>query len=127
MPEIITDSGREWCSEKLANEVSSTLNTVAVGDGTTDPQSGDSSLENRLHEETTSSSTVVIETSGNTGEIEFRISISGGTEVPAGSSITEIGVKTSSGILVWRGTRDALVIDDGDRKTLQGTLNILDN
>jgi len=129
MPAVIVDEGLDWLKGKVINEESGEkLYIVAVGDGTTTPTSSDTSLDNELYRADTDDSNCTIESTSNTGEVEFKITISGGTEVPADSEIAEFGVFTSgTEEMIYRETRASTVtLENGDRKTFEGTITFTD-
>lgn len=129
MASVVVDEGREWISEKvLDNHVDGQFYIVAVGDGTTSPSSSDTSLENELYRANSDDSNCSIQDTSNTGEIKCRITVSGGTEVPAGSDLSEFGVFASDGsTLIYREVRDtAVTVQSGDRKTFEFTLDVQD-
>lgn len=121
MASVITDEGREWQSQNLV-EVSGTaqLYIVAVGTGTTSPTDSDTSLANEVYRANDDDSNCTVTTTTNTGEIKGSISISGGTEVAAGTDITEFGLFAEDGsTLFYREVRSAVTIQSGDRKTFE--------
>lgn len=127
MVEVVTDDGREWISQKLFGNNDEELFYVAVGDGTQAPTASDSALTNELYRASKNDSNCVIEPTTGVGRILFRITISGGTEVPAGSGITEFGVfSSSSDTLLYHEVRAAVTLESGDRKTFEGSIDITD-
>lgn len=132
MTTIIPNEGLDWIANK-AIEANGTedevMYSIAVGDGTSSPSSSDTQLDNELHRATTESSTVSIQKQSGVGEIDATVSVSGGTEVPAGTDITEFAifardpsindgnVTESDDVLVYREVRSAVTVEAGDRKT----------
>lgn len=130
MTTVIPDVGRNWLSEKSTGDRSGEeAFIIAVGDGTTSPSSSDTSLASELYRANDDDSNCTVETTSNTGEIIGRITITGGTEVPAGTGISEIGLHTSgSDTLVYREVRDtAVTLQSGDRKTFEFTFTFTDS
>jgi len=127
MASITPDDGRDWIANKLFNNESDEYPyIVAVGDGTTLPASDDSSLGNEIYRANDDDSNCTVELTGNTGQYLGRITVSGGTEVPANSDISEIGLFSSDGTtLLYRETRNAVTISSGDRKTFEFTNTII--
>lgn len=105
---------------------------VAVGDGSASLSSADTQLDSELFRGDKTDSIVTIADSSTAGKITVRISISGGTEVPAGSSITEFGIfavdpadpptddtTDAKDRLLHRELRDPITLAAGDRKTFE--------
>lgn len=128
MASVITDEGHNWLKDKVVNqEAGEKMYIVAVGDGTASPTASDTSLANELYRANDDDSNCVVTSTSNVGEVQFRITLSGGTEVPAGSTITEFGVFTSgTNELIYRETRSGVTMDSGDRKTFEGNLTFTD-
>lgn len=127
MASVIVDDGLEWVSQKIVgNNPNETAYIIAVGDDNTAPSSSDTSLGNELYRADDDDSNTTIEATSNVGEIDFRITISGGTEVPAGSDVVEFGVFISDGsTLLYREVLDtAVTIESGNRSTFEFTIDI---
>lgn len=128
MASIITDEGRNWLRDKLFNdETDETPYIVAVGDGTTSVSGSDVALDKELYRANDDDSTVTVEQTTNTGEFEFRITISGGTEVPAGSDISEFGIISGgTNEFIYREVRSSpITLQSGDRKTIGGQVTFV--
>lgn len=129
MASVITDEGRDWLKEKIFNnESDETPYIVAVGDGTNSPASGNTSLQNELYRANDDDSNCTIAPTSNTGEFEWRITISGGTEVPAGTDVSEIAIISSgTNEFIYREVRSTPVtLSSGDRRTIGGQLTFTD-
>lgn len=97
-----------------------TLNTIAVGNGTDSPSSTDTSLTNILYEADTSGTNVSASAASGAGEIKYTIEVTGGTEVPADSSLTEFGVKMSDDTLVYYEVKSAGIdVGSGETKLIE--------
>lgn len=127
MASVITDSGAEWLSEAALAVHDETAYVVAVGDGTTSPSSTDTSLTNELYRANDDDSVCTVDVTSNVGEILGRITVSGGTEVPAGSDIAEFGLFSSgSGTMLYHEVIDnPVTVQSGDRKTFEFRLDVL--
>lgn len=127
MATVITSVGQEWISEHVVGDRSGDeFYVVGVGEGTTAPAESDTALQSEIYRANDSDSNCTVEATTNTGEVTSRITVSGGTEVPAGSSITELGLFTKdSDTLIYRETRNAVTIDSGDRKTFEFDLDVV--
>jgi|APHM01.1.fsa_nt_gi hypothetical protein len=67
-----------------------TVDAMAVGSGTGAESSTATSLANREHKSITGNQNVALIDNPNTGVVELTITIKGGLEVPAGTTITEV-------------------------------------
>lgn len=128
MASVVVDEGRNWFREKVFNNKSDEKPyIVAVGDGTNSPTASDTSLQNELYRANDDDSNCTVAPTSNTGEFEFKITISGGTEVTAGSDITEFSVITDgTNEMLYREVRPSVTLNSGDRKTFEGTLTFTD-
>lgn len=129
MASIVTTEGRNWFREKIFNNESDELPyIVAVGDGTASPTASDTSLDNELYRANDDDSNCTIQPTSNTGEFEWKITLSGGTEVPADSDINEAAVITDgTNEFLYREVRaSSITLASGDRKTFGGTLTFAD-
>lgn len=141
MATITPDEGLEFAADRIigAPEVDGwELYQVAVGTGSTSPQNTDTQLAAESYRGNRSDSIVSIEDSSIDGRIIARITISGGTEVPAGTTVTEFGLfathpnnppdddtADADDRLLHREVRDSgVTIDSGDRKTFEITFNV---
>lgn len=123
MTYVYTNNGLDFVEQATTDSsFSSVLNTVAVGDGTAAPSETDTSLTNQLYEETDAASNITIErpAQAGVGEMRATITITGGTEVPAGSSITEFGLKADNGTLVYKEVRSSPIdLPSGVTKSIE--------
>lgn len=123
MTTVTTDVGRNY----IANVAIGTIDEIAVGNGTTSPAESDTSLDSELYRATENDSNVAVKETSGTADILGRISISGGTEVPAGSDITEFGLFLENGsTMVYREVRSAVTLQAGDTKTFEFTVKLID-
>lgn len=150
MATLTPDEGLEWFVEKSLNEsdvVDEIVYDVGVGSGAASLSSTDTQLDVQEHRSNNSDSIVsIVNTSPQDGEIEVKITISGGTEVPAGTTITELGVwardpsladsnfeggsqstNDADDRMVYRELRPGITLASGDRKTFAFTLNVVNN
>lgn len=94
----LTDTGLEWLGDKVIDNVSTTLDTVAVGSGNGESATATSLGSQEFSADSGTSIVEFVET-GTEGQIEARIEVTGGTEVPAGVTITEIGVFANTDLI----------------------------
>jgi hypothetical protein len=141
MATITPDEGLEWLVEKSINDSNVTderIYSVAVGTGNAALSPSDTQLDQEEHRSTVDDSIVSIEdTSPAVGELTFKITVSGGTEVPAGTSVTEFAVfardpsinsgnvTDSDDTMLYRELRTGVSIESGDRKTFEFDINIV--
>lgn len=127
MADVITDVGRDIIEEIVVGESSAVLDEIAVGNATSGPSTSDTSMTSELHSADSSSSGVSATAGTGTGELQFDISVTGGTEVPADAEITEIGIKASDGTLVYHEIRStAIDVPSGVTKTIEVKLFVKD-
>lgn len=127
MSYVYTDDGRNFFEQAIADgSFSSVIDTLAVGNGNGAPDTSDSSLDNLLYEEDDTASNVSISRGPGIGEIRATIEFTGGTEVPAGSDVSELGVKVG-GTLVYREVRSsAITVTSGESKVVEIRLFVED-
>lgn len=134
------DEGLEWYADRSINSDNAEnerIYDVAVGSGTAGLSDADTQLDQEEYRATVDDSSVaMIDTAGDPGEIELRITVSGGTEVPAGTTVTELGawardpsiadgsVTESDDKMVYREVRAGITLQSGDRKTFSFTISI---
>lgn len=112
----VTDDGLEWWGDKSIDNVSTRLDAIAVGTGTNEA-TGASTLGSEAYRSNYTNSNVQFVETGATGEYEAIITVKGGTEVPAGTSITEVGVfaggQGGGGTLVAIDEFSAITVENG--------------
>lgn len=120
MVSVTPDSGLDFIENRILGETTATLNTIAVGTGTLSPSQNDTSLSNEVYNADSKNNNTIIESTSNTGEIRLVIQVTGGTEVPSETDISEIGVKASDGTLVYREVRSSPVtVSSGETKKVE--------
>lgn len=128
MSTIIPDEGLNWVANKSAPGVTvSDLQYVSIGTGTALPASDDTSLDNQIYQANIDDGGASIQRTSSTGTIRASITVSAGTEVPAGADITELGVLSGDFDLVYREVRDVITIDNGERVTFEFTVAFIDS
>jgi hypothetical protein len=128
MANVITNSGRNVTEEILVGTSTATVDTVAVGDGTSSPSETDTSMYGQLYEASDASANVTVGKTSVTGQIRFTITVTGGTEVPSETELTEFGIKTSSGELLYHEVRStAITVASGESKTIELLLTVADD
>lgn len=147
MATVIPDEALEWFAEKSINDSSRTaeqIYDVGVGSGSAGVTSADTQLDVQEFRGNSSDSIITIsDTSPAIGELQITITINGGTEVPADTEITELGVwardpaQTDSDFengnqitndaddtMIYRELRPGVILSSGDQKTFQFTIDI---
>ena len=115
---LVVNSGLEWLSDKAFDNVTDIIDEVAVGTGTTDPARNDTSLENEVYRGT-SGGNIEFNEIDNTGGVEAKIVITGGTEVPDGTEVSEFGIYTEeagTNTLILREVREPITINNGNKE-----------
>lgn len=126
MGTIIPDTGRDWIANKIIpGETAAELKYVSIGTGTTKTASDDTALASEIHRSDTTGQNSSVSKNSLTGSVRVSVTISGGTEVPSGADITELGVFTADDELIYREVRDVVTIDDGERITFEFTISFV--
>lgn len=136
MATITPNEALSIVDEKLLADTSNDLEVfqVAVGDGTTAVSEFNTQLDNELYRANKTFSNLDIVDVSTEGEFDARITISGGTEVPAGTTLTEFGIflcdpadpppddtEDAKDTLLHREVRSGVTLESGDRKTFEIT------
>jgi hypothetical protein len=112
-----TDDGLEVVGDLLIGAVSGQINALAIGSGTGSETTDATSLNNEEYRAPLSNSNVELIETGQTGESELIIRVKGGTEVDAGTPITEMGAffngEGGGGTLVFVDNFDAKTVEAG--------------
>lgn len=110
---IETDAGKEAVADHLFGNY---IDAIAIGTGTTAESADDTELAEEIYRADTSTAIVNFVASGDSatpGRYEAIIAVTGGDEVPAGTTITEAGVFANDGTLIIRDTYGAQTADAG--------------
>lgn len=87
-----TDSGLEAISDILIGNRSTEIDALAIGTGTGTEGSSATSLGSEVFRAGVADSNVELIETGATGETELILRVKGGTDVTAGTALTEVGV-----------------------------------
>ena len=119
----LTDNGRDWYANRAIGASVGRLSAVSVGTGSGSEATGSSSLGNEVYKADSGDSVVDFTKLGNTGEVSAVIEITGGTEVSAGTAITEMGIfggfDGDGGPLVWVDEFPAVTIEAGHTRKFE--------
>lgn len=118
----VTDDGLEWIGDKTLDQDSTDdekVRYVAVGTDSTTPASGDTQLGTEIHRQIAD-----FNESNATGGYDAVITVSGGTEVDPGTTITELGIfagtdtddGTNEGTLILREVISGVTVEAGHRE-----------
>ena len=88
----ITDAGLEWLRNSVIGEAPGEIHRIAVGTGTGSEHPESDGLDNEVYSATGESPNAEIIPLDEPGHFEAIIQVKGGTEVDAGTEITEFGV-----------------------------------
>lgn len=126
MASVTPNEGQEWISQKIVGDLpDERAYVVAVGDGTGAVGTTDTSLQNELYRSNDDNSNCAVDTTNDTGEYFGRITVTGGLNIPAGSEITEFGLFTTDGQMLYHETSSSgTVIESGENRTFQFTNNV---
>jgi len=112
-----TNDGLEVIGDLIIGNVDAEIDAIAVGSGTGSEVDDASSLNNEEHRASVSDTNVEIIETGETGQSELIIRVKGGTEVPDGTPITEVGAffngAGGGGTLVFVDNFDATNVEAG--------------
>lgn len=112
-----TDDGLEIAGDLLIGAVSGQIDALAIGSGTGSESTDATSLNNEEYRAPVTNSNVELIETGQTGESELIIRVKGGTEIPAGTPITEMGAffngDGGGGTLVYVDNFDAKTVEAG--------------
>lgn len=128
MPSVIPSTGQEWISEKIMDHNDGEYAyIVALGDGTSSPTESDTSLQSEIYRADDDDVNCSVNDTSNVGEVVARITVSGGTEISnPPQDVTELGLITTDGVLLYRETRGAVTIESGDRQTFEFRIEVND-
>lgn len=87
-----TDDGLEVIGDLVIGSVNGEIDAVAVGSGSGSESTTATGLNNVEYRASVSNSNVEVIEAGQTGQSELIVRIKGGTEVAAGTPITEVAV-----------------------------------
>lgn len=123
MAGTVTEDGTEVFADLGAGATTSGVEAVAIGSGTSDVSETDKSMESEIHREAPET----ITKTGN-GEREYSITVTGGTEVPSGSEISEFGLFDSttanSGRMIYHEVELPITVNQGVAQEFIVTLDL---
>jgi len=112
-----TNDGLEIVGDLIIGNVDAVIDAIAVGSGTGSEGNDATSLNNEEHRSAVTDSNVELIETGQTGQSELIIRVKGGTEVDAGTPVTEIGAffngAGGGGTLGFVDNFNAVVVDAG--------------
>jgi hypothetical protein len=115
MTGVTTYDGETFIADLLFGNATGTIDTIAIGTGTTTAQRSDTALENEVYRADTANANVTVEATSERGEYTMTVQVAGGTEIDPGTAITEVGLFVSAnGVMVGRETFAGLQIDSGE-------------
>jgi len=117
MSAIKTEYGRDWAVDRILHgDDYPELQYVLIGSGDSDPVESDTELDMEEYKASVEDTNANIYKVGNLpGTYRVDITVSGGVEVDADTSISEFGIETAEQNLVYREVRDPTVISSGER------------
>lgn len=123
---VLTVAGKKYTTNRVvAGDVFPEINRVLVGTGTTAASESDEELESQVYSETfASGSSSVVTNETVPGSIDVQVELTGGIEVPPDTEITEFGLKTTTGDLIYREVRAGTNIPGGERFTFNISLRV---
>lgn len=112
MAGTFTNGGLTVLLDRLHDDTANGIEAVALGDGTSPVSATDTAMQNELHR----GAFTRVDTPDSTTR-EFVISVTGGTEIPADSTISEFGLFNSTtagaGTLIYHEVRNPVTVRQG--------------
>lgn len=150
MVTIIPNEGLNWISEKTVDDspaVDQKIYEIAVGTGTNTGAvtPTNTQLQTELFRANADNGVASISATSNIGEVECKVTVSGGTEIPAGTDVSEFGVWAidptdstapyqngseiidANDVMLYHEVRAGVTIDSGDTKTFTIRFTVTDN
>lgn len=121
MAAIIPDTGREYISDRIE------FYEFAIGTGTSQPTGSDTTLENEVYRADVEDTNCSITDTSTDGEVVAKLTISGGTEVPADTVVSEFALfcNDPDTTMVYREVRSGTNIESGARVTFEIELDVV--
>jgi len=121
----VTGDGLVWMHERLAGEVDAPT-AIALGEGESKPSFDDTDLDDEVVRRDITDNNAEMFVVSDVPEIRFRITVQAGTDVPAGTDITELGVFGPNDELIYREVRLPIEMDQGVRRTIDTRLSLVE-
>lgn len=122
---VFTNDGRAYLDDLRFGRVTDPIDTIKVGVGTAPESIDDQTLDDHVYTSHVSNSNVRFSPVPNFPSSTYgAIDLHGGTEVPGGTEITELGVYVGAqDLLVFRDVKAPVVIEPGLEVTLRLRMN----
>lgn len=122
---VLTNEGRAYLDDLRYGRVTDPIDTIAVGVGDQPESIDNETLDQQVYVSDTGNANVRFSKVPNFDAATYgAIDLHGGTEVPGGTEITELGVMVGAqDVLVWRDVKAPVVIEPGLEVTLRLRMN----
>lgn len=121
MAQGITNEGEKWYAEIAADNIQ----YVAAGTGSKSYSDNDTSLDNEVLRTDVSKLPAVVFADTSENELVASITIAGGTDVPAGTTIRELALISTDSDFVYRDVLDnPITFDAGLKRTLRFSIDL---
>lgn len=122
---VLTNDGREYLNDLRFGRETDPIDTIAVGVGDQPESIDNQTLDDQVYISSAENANVRFSKVPNFPTSTYgAIDLHGGTEVPAGTEITELGVMVGAqDVLVWRDIKAPVVIEAGLEVTLRLRMN----
>ena len=112
---VLTNDGRSYLDDLQFGRTTDPINAIAVGTGSAPESIQDSQLDNQVYISTAENANVRFSPVPDYPSSTYAaIDLHGGTEVPAGTEITEIGLFVGAqNILVYRDVTAPVTVESG--------------
>jgi len=126
MPALVPDVGLEWLEARaMDSSTSEVIYEVAVGTGSSAPDSDDTSMDEEVYRLDKTQDNCSIERTSQTGKVRCAIGFTPGLEVSSDLTITEVGVFTDDGTMVYHELREGIELQSGEKIQIIFDINLL--
>jgi hypothetical protein len=120
---VVTEYGIEWIANRVLDDTSVTVE-IAVGSGRFEPNVSTTKLSNELYRASTATPSASIQKGTNKPWIIGRINITGGQNINEEEEITEIGIFTQSGDMIYAEHRNGIQVPENVSRTMQSVIEL---
>lgn len=115
MPSTITEKGANWLRNRSYQETDDHISQIAVGTGFSEPSKDDITLVNEIYRASVEDGNVEFRAGHDPNTLSCGITIDGGDHVDAGTALSEFGIFSESGVLLYREVREDVLVTSQDQ------------
>lgn len=124
---VVPNEGVNWMVDRALG-VGEELDHIALGTGTDGVSKSDTSLDDPFPDRVSlNGSEATVSRGSGTGELACDVTVTGGINVDPDIELTEIGLLTEDNRLVYREVQSSVLIEDGQRLTIQFSVDLAGN